>query len=438
MADRKLVAHLLRRATFGPTAAEVDAAAARDYRDVVADLIRPGGPEKAAPLPVFADDPLFGRTEKAAKEATREQRAQARQLARDQLTTLTQAWVGRMATADHGFAEKLVFFWHGHWATSAQKVQSARLMRTQLETFRSLGSGDFGVFARAMVRDAALVYWLDGQRNTAKAPNENLARELMELFTLGVGAYTEDDVKASAKALTGWSLDRATGAAVFTPRRHAQGSTTILGQTSAHDADSFVRLLVEQRAHPEFLAARFWRRFGSGEPLSSSTRDSLVTAYGSGHDVSALLTALFTADAFGSAAGQLVKQPVEWAVGALRQLGVPAKGKALTSALNATRGMGQVPLRPPSVGGWPAGTAWLTTSSLQARMRGAAAIASALPESTVSALGSGSAATKIETLGRLLAVDAWTDRTHKALTEAAKKPQRLVTLALISPEYAVS
>ncbi|MEV6969397.1 DUF1800 domain-containing protein [Hamadaea sp. NPDC051192] len=435
MEDRKLAAHLLRRATFGPTAAEVDAAAARDYGDVVRELVRPTVAESAAPLPAYAEDPLLG---PIPGKRTREQRAAAQQRARALLGELTRAWVTRMVTADHRLAEKLVFFWHGHWATSAQKVVSARLMRAQLEKFRAFGAGDFELLARQMLRDGALVYWLDGQRNTAKAPNENLARELMELFTLGVGAYTEDDVKAGAKALTGWTLDRARGAAVFDPRRHAMGRTTILGQTAAHDGDSFVRVLVEQRAHPTFLANRLWLRFGSGEPMPSSTRDSLVTAYGRGHDVSALLTALFTDDAFTASAGHLVKSPVEWAVGAYRQLGVPTAEKTLATTLNATRAMGQLPLRPPSVGGWPAGAAWLTTSSLQARMRCAAAIATAVPDSTLDTLRSGAAATKVDAVGRLLAVDEWTGRTRKALLDAAKKPQRLITLALISPEYAVS
>jgi len=434
MADRKPAAHLLRRATFGPTAAEVDAAAARDYHAVVADLVRPAGVDSAASLPVYADDPLFGRTEKM----TREQRQAARQTARDQLTALAQAWLVRLVKTDQQLAEKLVFFWHGHWATSAQKVQSARLMRAQLQTFRTYGRGDFAMLAQAMVRDPALIFWLDGQRNTAKAPNENLARELMELFTLGVGAYAETDVKAAAKALTGWTLDRETGTAVFLPARQAKGETTILGDTAAHDAGSLVDLLVRRPAHAPFLVGRLWTRFGSGEPLPATARDRLVRAYGEGRDVSALLTALFTDEVFTGSSGQLVKQPVEWAAGALRQLGVPPAGKVPASVLNTMRAMGQVPLRPPSVGGWPAGAAWLTTSSLQARMKGATAIAAALPESTVSALSQGAAGTRVEALGRMLAVDAWTDRTRKALTDAAKRPQRLVALALISPEYAVS
>jgi uncharacterized protein (DUF1800 family) len=423
MADRELAAHVLRRATFGPTRAEIDAAARLDVAQLVAALVRPSGVDSGAPaLPAFATDPYFGRT----KEMTREERQRARQDARRQMTSLAQAWLVRMAGARHQLTEKMVFFWHGHWATSAQKVQSATLMRTQLETFRRLGRGDFGVFARAMVRDPALILWLDGQRNTRQAPNENLARELMELFTLGIGAYGEADVKAGARALTGWTLDRATGRSVFTPKRYAQGAKTILGETADFTTDSYVDLLLRQEAHPKFLAARLWYRFGSVQPLPDATRDRMVAAYGAGRDVDAMLTAMFTDDAFAAAKGQLVKQPVEWAVGAIRQLGVPVE-KVKDKVLSGVRAMGQVPLRPPSVGGWPAGTAWLTTSSLQVRMRVAAQLAAAVPQPVKD----------VDELARILAVDKWTGRTRAALEAAKSHPQRLTTLALISPEYAV-
>ncbi|NUT36994.1 MAG: DUF1800 domain-containing protein [Hamadaea sp.] len=428
MADRELVAHLLRRATFGPTRAEIDAAAGLDLTAVVASLVRPRGADATAtPLPVFTADPYFGRT----GQMTREERQRAQQASREQLTALTTAWLTRMVTARHQLTEKMVFFWHGHWATSAQKVRSATLMRAQLETFRLLGRGDFAVYARAMVRDPALIFWLDGQRNTRKAPNENLARELMELFTLGIGAYGEADVKAAAKALTGWTIDRGSGSARFVANRHAEGGKTVLGVTRDFDADSLVDLLVAHEAHPRFLAARLWHRFGSVEAVPDATRDRMVAAYGAGHDVDAMLTALFTDDRFATARGQLVKQPIEWAVGAIRQLGIPAsalRGKLGQQILNGVRAMGQLPLRPPSVGGWPSGTAWLTTSSLQARMRLAAQIAAVAPQP----------AKDIDELARTLAVDGWTGRTRQALTQARGKPQRLLTLALISPDYAVS
>jgi len=162
----------------------------------------------------------------------------------------------------------------------------------------------------------------------------------------------------------------------------------------------------------------------------------MTAAYGPGRDVGAMLTALLTDEAFLAARGQLVKQPVEWAVGAVRQLGIDAV--VLARARNGLRAMGQVPLRPPSVGGWPSGPAWLTTSSLQARLRVAATLAGALPDRTADLLATGDGDSRLVALARVLAVDAWTDRTRRALTPAADRPRRLVTLALASPEYAVS
>jgi uncharacterized protein (DUF1800 family) len=377
-------------------------------------------------------DPILSLT----PPASREDRQRARQEARRQVEELAAAWVRRMATASHQLVEKMVFFWHGHWATSAQKVRSAEFMRGQLTTFRRWGMGDFAALARAMVRDPALIVWLDGQRNTSRAPNENLARELMELFTLGIGAYGKPDIKQAARALTGWRIDRDSGGAVFVPGRHAAGAKTILGTTADYDAAALVDLLVRQPAHAPFLAGRLWHRFASGQPPPAEVVRRMVTAYGPGHDVSAMLAELLTDEAFLAARGQLVKQPVEWAVGAVRQLGIAAD--VLPRARNGLRAMGQVPLRPPSVGGWPSGPAWLTTSSLQARLRVAATLAGALPERTTDLLATGDSDSRLVVLARLLAVDAWTDRTRRALTPAADRPRRLVTLALVSPEYAVS
>ena len=228
MPDRALLAHLLRRATFGPTAEEVDAAERAGAEATREALLRPSGADagaRATPTPAFGADPYARIT----RDSTREERQKAQQERRQQLQATVHWWLDRLVAADHQLAEKLVFFWHGHWATSAQKVRSARLMLAQQQTFRDHGRGDFGALAAAMVRDPALIVWLDGQRNTRKAPNENLARELMELFTLGIGNYTEADVKEGARALTGWTVDRATGTARFVPRRHDDGAKTILG-----------------------------------------------------------------------------------------------------------------------------------------------------------------------------------------------------------------
>jgi uncharacterized protein (DUF1800 family) len=416
MTDRRAVSHLLRRLTFGPTAAEVDAAERAGVEATLARLLRPA----AVPaLPDLGPDPVGA----LGRGASREERRQARQKVRPQVAEATWWWLTRMAAG--GAAEKLTFFWHGHWATGVQKVRSAQLMLGQQQSFRRYGAGDTGPLVRAMIRDPALILWLDGQRNTRKAPNENLARELMELFTVGVGQYTENDVKAGARVLTGWQVDRAAGAARLLPGRHDDTPVTLLGGLVS-DADEYADRLVRHPAHVPFIAGRLWVRYGSAATPAPAV---------SGRDVTGLLRALVTDPAFAGTAGHLVKQPVEWMVGAIRQLGSDLGG--LTSEqraplLGGLRALGQVPLRPPSVGGWPAGSAWLTTSSTQARLKAGQALAGLAP-AAVESLGRGD---RLDTLARLLVVDGWTDRTRAALT-AVDQPQRQLALALATPEHTV-
>src|SRR4051812_32859726 len=190
MADRKAVAHLLRRATFGPTAEEVDAAEKAGYDATLAALFDDSKSDAgAAKPPTLA--PI-------AQGTTREEKQKANQARNQQVRSVVTWWLDRMALANHQVHEKLTFFWHGHWATSVQKVKSAPLMLQYQQTLFNPALGDREVQLKAMLRDPALIIWLDGEKNTAKAANENLGRELMELFTLGIGHYTEDDVKAAA------------------------------------------------------------------------------------------------------------------------------------------------------------------------------------------------------------------------------------------------
>jgi uncharacterized protein (DUF1800 family) len=418
MTDRRTVAHLLRRVTFGPTADEVDAAVAAGPDATLTRLFAPADPPAA---PDIGPDPVAA----LARDATREQRQRARRAVRPQVAAATWWWLGRMATG--GAAEKLTFFWHGHWATSVQKVRSAHLMLAQQQTFRRYGAHDTAPLVRAMLRDPALILWLDGQRNTRRAPNENLSRELMELFTLGVGRYTEDDVKAGARVLTGWQVDRAAVRADLVARRHDDTAVTLLGRAGVADADGFADLLVRHPAHVPFIAGRLWRRYGSTETPPPPP--------GPGRDVTAMLRALVTGPQFAATAGHLVKQPVEWTIGAVRQLGIdlpalPAGER--NRILGGLRALGQVPFRPPSVGGWPAGPAWLTTSSVQARLHAGQVLAALAPAAVDSLTGPD----RLDALARLLVVDDWTDRTRAALA-GVREPRHLLALALATPEYTV-
>ncbi|MGW4948120.1 DUF1800 domain-containing protein [Actinoplanes sp. NPDC004185] len=428
MTERVAVSHLLRRLTFGPTAAEVDAAERAGAGATLNKVLEPIGRTVEPPDLAPGGTPPKG--------ASREEKQKARQSARAQLTTVTRWWLARMAT-ESGAAEKLTFFWHGHWATSVQKVRSAPLMLAQQQTLRRYGGGTTGPLVRAMLRDPALILWLDGQKNTRKAPNENLARELMELFTLGVGSYGEADVKAGARVLTGWQVDRAAGTAELLPRRHDDTPVTLLGSTGRFDVDSYADLLVRHPAHAPFLAQRLWVRYGSGTAPGPETTTRLAAAGHTG--TTAMLRALATDPAFAATAGQLVKQPVEWLVGAVRQLGIDLaklpenRQKQLLAALRA---LGQVPFRPPSVGGWPVGAAWLTTSSTRSRLQHGQTL-TALAGAAVEELADTGRDDRVEALARLLVVDTWTDRTAAVLRAAATDPRRLLALGLASPEYAV-
>ncbi len=219
-ADRATIAHLLRRAGFAPTAAEIDAATTAGWTATVDALLDLSGPDPAdaAPAPTFTPySPL------AARGLTLQQRQAAQQARNAEFAVLQRWWLARMAATSHPLREKLTFYWHGHFATSYDKVRLPALMHQQNQLFRTLGAGGFEALTQAVAKDPAMMIWLDTSTDKASHPNENFARELMELFTLGIGNYTEADVREAARAFTGWVLDPLTlsvgGAAAPARRR---------------------------------------------------------------------------------------------------------------------------------------------------------------------------------------------------------------------------
>ena len=407
---------LLQRVGFGPRPGELDRAAAAGFDATLsALLLLPLTDDGPAP-PVF--EPL---------PTGREQRRAANELVRTQVEQLRRWWLERMIAAERPSTERLTFFWHGVFATSVQKVRSASMMSTQHQTLRRLGAGELRALVAAMTVDPAMLVWLDGQRNQRGRPNENLARELMELFTIGVGHYTEDDVRQAARALTGWRVDRAAGTASFEQRRHDGAELTVLGHTGRMGVDELVGVLAGHPRCPRFIAERMWQRFVSDTPPSAQRLDELA-----GHAASAgeLLHAVLASPEFRAPESVLVRQPVEWLVAAHRALGVPLGDQAV----GGLRSLGQVLFAPPSVGGWPAGPAWLTTSAARSRLAVAGSIAA---DADLPALRARPQGERVHAAGELLSLD-WTDRTAAALAEAAGDPRELIALALVSPENLVS
>jgi uncharacterized protein (DUF1800 family) len=343
-------------------------------------------------------------------------------------------WLDRMALADNPLIERMTWFWHGHWATSIGKVEHALPMYLQNQTLRSTALGDFGVQARTMIIDGALQYWLDGGANTVAAPNENLAREFMELFSLGVDRYLEVDVQAVARALTGYRVIRSSGAVTFLAKNHDSSSLNILGASGTFNATQISDLVVNRDDCARFISDRIWFRFISStipRPDSNPIKDAFAT-----RDISKAVNAIATSEVMSDPKYSLVKSPVEWFIGLCRSLSItPSKLGKPEQVINYLDKLGQVPFIPPNVGGWPYGEAWLTAASAQYRLQVVQFLLAHADISTITSLPSSS---RFSAMSNLLGVANWSWRTERVLRDVLDDPNRLILLAASSPEYVVS
>lgn len=344
--DRSAAAHLLRRAGLPGAPGEVDALEARGLEGAVDWLL---------------DFEATGNT-------ALEDRLAALEL---DLTTpqgIVRDWIVRFVHTARPFEERMALFWHMHFATGLSKVKYPSLMYNQIETFRRKGLGTLDELLLAVSRDPAMLIWLDNIHNHRDAPNENYARELMELFSMGLNTYTQEDVVESARAFTGWGLRRVAGGAAFVFRQqdHDGGTKTFLGRTGTWNGDDIVRIICEQEVTPAFIAARMWSHFAGGE-LPQPVLEAVTEAYwSSGHSLRAMFRALFTAPAFYAEAQRWthVKNPVELTCGLLRQLEAVTDGRRVAGAVS---GQGLALYNADDPSGWHEGLAWITTTSLLLR-----------------------------------------------------------------------
>ena len=430
-ADWATTARLVRATGFGATGKAVDAAAAvgtATYlrKTLAADPARDAG-ALATPPPEFEILPPLG---KAADLGARQ--ARSKEISQQTLE-LTSWWLRRMAAVEQPFVERLTFYWHHHFATSNAKVRNARWMLAQNQKLRSLGRGNFSALAAAMLTDAATLFWLDGQRNVAGAPNENLAREFLELFALGQGnGYTEQDVREGARALTGWRI-AADGSTAVRPALHDTGTKTLLGVTGDLDENAFCDIALAQPAAARHLTGRIYGQWVSDHAPTAAAVQTGVTGYGSSRSVSGLLAALLGSPDFAAAVGTRVIGPVEWLVGAVRALRIPLEKDSTARAMvTVLRGLGQQPFLPPNVSGWPTGAAWLSTAAADLRMSTSMSLAA---KADLDVISTASQAERIAATGYLLGIGRWSDRTAAVLKTFVADPRRLVTVALNSAEY---
>jgi uncharacterized protein (DUF1800 family) len=268
--------------------------------------------------------------------------------------------------------EKMTLFWHGLLTSGLDKCGTAQ-MYTQNQLFRKMALGNFDDLLKAVSKDAAMMVYLDTENNRKGKPNENYARELMELFTTGIGHYTEDDVRESARAFTGWTLKggtqlRYTTASAFNPKYFDSGQKTFMGKTGNFTGDDIVEMLVPLRATAERLSTRLFSFFAYPNPEPEIVRHLADTFQQSHYNVGAVVREIFAMDAFYSpkAYRALIKSPAELAAQTLRATSSDAK--AFGAAATASAAMGQVLFYPPNVAGWPAGTSWINSSTLLTRL----------------------------------------------------------------------
>ncbi len=342
---RKWAAHLYRRAAFGPTPQETEKALEVGLPKTL-DTLLAGEPDAADRLDLLTESGRYY----------------------TDTTSLRTWWLYAMIEGGHPLREKLTLFWHNHFATSYAKVRSTKLMYEQNVTLRKHALGRFPAFLLDMSKDTAMLVWLDSNRNVKGAPNENYAREVMELFSLGVGNYTEKDIQEAARALTGWHHDTEVTKFEFNRDLHDPGEKTVFGKTGKWTGEDVVRLCCERDACARFLVGKLYTFLVSETPPPKGLLAPLEDEFrASGYDIAALVKTVLGSNLFFSehAYRKRVKWPVECALGAINAA-VPGR-VPLQDVTDPLAKMGQALFAPPNVKGWRTGTDWLNSATLLAR-----------------------------------------------------------------------
>jgi uncharacterized protein (DUF1800 family) len=341
------VAHLLRRAGFGFNPSELKYYQGRGYERTLSELLKP---EKVD------NDKL--------EAALAEQ-----QFDFFRVPDLQRWWIYRMAFTRRPLEEKMTLFWHGHFATSYKKSGDGYSMYMQNTKMRALGLGNFETLLLAMSEDPAMIDWLDNSQNRKGKPNENYAREVMELFTVGIGNYSEQDVKEGARAFTGW-MSKPDGF-FFNIKQHDFGAKTFLGQTGNFNGNDVVDRLAHEPATAKFLAKKLCKFFVSDSPSETIVEDVAVSYKPGEKNISKMLETIFTHSEFISmeAYHAKIKSPAELVVGTIKSMQITKLDGSLPEMMAR---MGQDLLAPPNVKGWDGGKAWISTDMMMERFNFAA------------------------------------------------------------------
>jgi len=362
--------HLLWRAGFGPAVEQLGDLAqfspGEFYRALVkASTKKPGYINVAdnylEGLMMGIDQ--VGRVQQ--KDLTPEQKKKMRQKNREGVRNLNIYWLNEMINSSAQLREKMAFFWHGHFACRNLNVFYQQGL---LDVIRRNALGDFGTLLKEVSRSAAMLFFLNNQQNRKGHPNENFAREVMELFTLGRGNYTENDVKEAARAFTGWAAT-AKGEFIFRKGQHDYGEKTVLGQSGNLEGEDVLDILLEQKQTAKFITQKIYQFFVNDQPDKQKIEWLTDRFYKSKYDIAGLMEDIFTSDWFYEEKniGTKIKSPVELLAGMQRML--PMKLANEEALIVLQRLLGQMLFYPPNVAGWPGGKTWIDSSTLMLRMR---------------------------------------------------------------------
>jgi uncharacterized protein (DUF1800 family) len=389
--DYTTAAHLLNRAGFGGTPSEINQLVALGPDQAVASLVDYENIPDPVANPDWAHpDPDRIKRYQAIRDATTPEARKQLQMEQNQffqrsMVELRGWWLRRMAYGPRPFQEKMVLFWHGHFATSMEKVRDPYYMWRQNDLFRRQATGNWELLLLEAGKDPAMLVWLDQAQSRKNHPNENFAREVMELFSLGEGHYTEKDITEGARALTGWSLDRINQEYIYRPFIHDDGEKVFLGRRGNLDGDDVIAQIVAQPQAARFITAKLWNYF-AGEVPSEDLNDALAGVFrDNNNNFKPLLEVMFRSEEFydPEIIRNQVKSPVQWLVGSVRMLECELPPPLISMGM--LRQLGQDLFNPPNVKGWDGGITWITTNTLLTRYNDAQSLVRGTPPNLTAA-----------------------------------------------------
>lgn len=352
------VQHLYLRAAFGASPEELAAAVGRSRTEVVGRLFA----DSARPSPLDAvRQPTGSEIAQALKDKSPEERKKIREYMVGEDKKLNLAFLRRIMSGSEALNEKMTFFWHDHFACRDENPIHAQALNN---TLRRYALGDFRQLLLAVSKEPAMLKYLSNQQNRKNAPNENFGREVMELFTLGRGHYSEEDIKNAARAFTGWGFNQLENSYQFREKQHDYGQKTFLGQTGDFNGDDILNIITGRQQCALFITDKVYRYFVNEKGHDERVATLADSFYKSGYDIASLLKAIYTADWFYDAenTGCRIKSPVELMASLARQFG--ARFEKEQVLLLVQRVLGQLLFDPPNVAGWPNGREWIDSASL--------------------------------------------------------------------------